>query len=391
MKLLRNIIFLYGEYKLNRNIFVSCGEVSGDLYAGLFINEFLKIRPEFEKNIFGMCGPRGELAGCESLWSYENLKLMGIFEVLPALPRVLKLRNEITNEILKRNPEAVILIDSPDFHLQLARHLRNSGYAKKIISLIPPTVWAWRSGRIENLKRDFDFCLPLFSFEHEFLKAHSVNSYWKAHPLVNDFKNFKTPEKFYRRFSDKNVIALMPGSRKNEIKFHIEILLKTAEILRAKNYLPVFSVSCGLSKNIADYLREKITSSGFEIWEGEGRDLMSGACAAAGVSGTVAVEAMLLKKFMVVIYNMQKLTYFILKNLVHVKKISIPNYLTSEEVFPELIYKSVTPENIIKKLDVYLDNKEYKTRIDSLLDNAKNLMGTDNAAKFWAECVSEKI
>ena len=374
-----------------QNIFISCGEVSGDIYAELFIKEFLKIRPEFENNIFGMCGPKAEFAGCKSLWSYENLKLMGIFEVIPALPRIFKLRNEITNEILKRNPEAVILIDSPDFHLLLAKYLRKSGYKKKIISLIPPTVWAWRTGRIKNLKRDFDFSLPLFSFEHEFLTEHGVNSYWKAHPLVNDFKNFATPEKFYERFANKKVIALMPGSRKNEIKFHLDILLKTAEILKKKNYLPVFSVSGGLSRELAEELKNKIINSGFEIWEGEGRDLMSGSRAVVGVSGTVAVEAMLLKKFMVVIYNMKKLTYFILKKLVHVEKISIPNYLTHENVYPELICDLATPENIIRELDLYLGNQNSKSKIDSLLENAKNLMGNDNAAKFWAECVSEKI
>ncbi len=374
-----------------KSIFISCGEVSGDIYAYSFISEFLKIRPEFENNIFGMCGAKGESAGCKMLWSYENLKLMGIFEVIPALPRILKLRNEITSEILKRKPEAVILIDSPDFHLLLAKYLRECGYDGKIISLIPPTVWAWRSGRIRNLKRDFDFCLPLFSFEDEFLKRNGVNSKWTAHPLVNDFRNFKTPEEFYKRFGNNEVIALMPGSRKSEIKYHIEILLKTAEILKAKNYLPVFSVSDGLSENIANEIRNKVLNYGFEIWEGEGRNLMSGSKAVVGVSGTVAVEAMLLKKFMVVIYNMERITYFILKKLVHVKKISIPNYLTSESVFPELICDSVTPENITRELDLYLKNQDRKSKIDSLLESAKNLMGNENAAKFWAECISEVI
>ncbi len=370
---------------------MSCGEVSGDLYASAFVSEFLRLRPEFAGHVFGMCGPKSVAAGCDLLWSYENLKLMGIFAVIPALPRILRLRDDITREILRREPEAVILIDSPDFHLLLAKHLRKSGYHGKIVSLIPPTVWAWRAGRMKNLKRDFDFCLPLFSFEHEFLKRHGIDSYWKAHPLVNDFRNFDIPGTFRERFANARVIALMPGSRKNEIKFHLEILLRTAEILRERNYVPVFSVSSGLSENLARDIRERVASSGFEIWQGEGRDLMSGSCAVVGVSGTVAVEAMLLNKFMVVIYNMKKLTYLLLRSLVHVKNISIPNFLAGEAVYPELICDSVTPENIIHELCAYLNNPDVKLKTDRILMRVKNLMGSENAAKFWAECVNAKI
>ncbi len=378
------------------NIFVSCGEVSGDIYAADFVREALKISPD--ARIWGMLGPKAKTAGAVAMWSYEELKLMGIVEVIPALPRLFRLKSAITREILRVNPDAVVLIDSPDFHLMLAHSLRKSGYSGKIVSLIPPTVWAWRAGRVKNLKRDYDLCLPLFSFEHKFLLEHGAKSLWKAHPLVHELENVKVSEAFRRRFGQDagvfhercnsgRIIALMPGSRRYDINYHLDILLGTAKILRGKNYVPVFSVAPGLTGEVADVLRGKVSACGFALWEGEGRELMLGASAVAGVSGTVAVEAMLLGRYMVVIYNMKKITHEILKRLVHVKHISIPNMLTSQQVYPELLCEAATPENIVRELERYLDDEAAKREIDSALRDAKTSMGTEHAAKFWAECV----
>lgn len=372
---------------MNDNVFVSCGEVSGDIYAGEFIREFLKIKPDVR--VWGMLGPEGVKAGGEAQYSYEELKLMGILEVIPALPRIFKLKNKIANEIVKTNPDSVVLIDSPDYHLMLAHSLRKLGYSGKIVSLIPPTVWAWRTGRVKNLKRDFDFCLPLFSFEHKFLISHGVNSFWKSHPLVHNMKNVKVSDAFTKRFGHERIIALMPGSRHYDIKHHLDTLIGTAEILRREGkFLPVFSVAPGLSDELSDELMRRVNDSGFEFWNGEGRELMLGSCAAAGVSGTVAVEAMMLNRFMVVIYNMNQIIYAILKRIVHVKKISVPNMLTDKQIFPELLCDDATPENIVRELHRYLDDDVRRREIDSLLDEAKTLMGEENAASFWADCIA---
>ena len=372
-----------------KNIFVSCGEVSGDIYAGEFIREFLNLNPD--ANIWGMLGPEGIKAGGHAKWSYEELKLMGILEVIPALPRIFKLKKEIANEILIVNPDFVILVDSPDYHLMLAHTLRKSGYAGKIISLIPPTVWAWRTSRVKSLKRDFDFCLPLFSFEHKFLLSHGVNSFWKSHPLVHNMKNVRVSESFTKRFGSERIIALMPGSRHYDIKFHLDTLIGAAEILRhEKKFLPVFSAAPGLSEELADELRERVSALGFELWNGEGRELMLGSCAVAGVSGTVAVEAMMLNRFMTVIYDMNRIIYALLKHIVHVKNISVTNMLTDKQIYPELLCDDATPENIVRELHCYLDDDEHKRRIDSYLAEAKKLMGEDNAASFWAECITNR-
>ncbi|MBQ7193648.1 MAG: lipid-A-disaccharide synthase, partial [Synergistaceae bacterium] len=320
-------------------------------------------------------------------WSYEELKLMGLLEIIPAIPRIILLKNKITRDVHSVNPDAVILIDCPDFHLRLAHSLRKSGYSGKIISLIPPTVWAWRAGRVKNLRRDFDFCLPLFSFEHEFLLNNGVKSLWKSHPLVHELEGVKVSESFTKRFGRERIIALMPGSRRYDIRFHLEILIGTAKILGTLGYLPVFSIATGLSADLADELRERVSESGFEFWESSGRELMLGSEAVAGVSGTVSVEAMILRRYMVVIYNMRRLNYAILKRLVHVKNISIPNMLTGRQVYPELLCNEATPERIVNELERYLNDKNERREIDDELSEARSLMGKGNTAEFWAETV----
>ena len=153
--------------------FISCGEVSGDLYAADLIGALRETCGQSE--IWGMMGPKGVCAGGTATWSYEELKLMGFAEVIPAIPRILRLRNSIVREIMARSPNVVVVVDSPDFHFSLVKKLRSVGYKGITVFLVTPTVWAWRSGRTKLLRDYFDLCLPLFSFEHDFLTARKVH------------------------------------------------------------------------------------------------------------------------------------------------------------------------------------------------------------------------
>jgi lipid-A-disaccharide synthase len=375
------------------SVFVSCGEVSGDLYAADLIQELLKEECLFsgkqEKGgkIWGVMGPCGADAGGEATWSYEELKLMGIMEVVPAIPRIVKLRNRIVNEILRRAPSVVVVIDSPDFHFSLVTRLRKKGYRGLTVFLVTPTVWAWRSGRTKLLREYFDLCLPLFSFEHDFLIGRGVQSRWEAHPLVTALRGYAAPEELTRRYRGERVVALMAGSRRYDIVYHLTQLIETAKLLRSEGLLPVFSVAPGLSGALQRELKERIR--GFERWEGEGRGLMAASQAVAGVSGTVAVEAMLLRRFMVVIYNGQGLSWLIARALVRIPYISIPNYLAEDPVYPELLKNQARPDRIVEELLAYLDDPEKKREIDRRLETARNAMGTTRAAVFWARAIVE--
>ena len=377
------------------SVFVSCGEVSGDIYASDLIRALLRegtvLPGERRKTcgIWGVMGPRGVQAGGEAVWSYEELKLMGFTEVIPAIPRILRLRDRITGEVLRRNPSVVVVIDSPDFHFSLVKKLRRAGYKGLTVFLVTPTVWAWRSGRTRLLRDWFDLCLPLFSFEHEFLTARGVRSRWEAHPLAAALDGYTPPPALAERYQGVRVVALMAGSRRYDIKYHLAQLLGAAELLRGEGLLPVFSVAPGLSAPLQRELRERV--AGFESWDGEGRGLMAVSEAVAGVSGTVAVEAMLLRRFMVVIYNGGWLTWVIARVLVRVPHISIPNYLTDGPVYPELLKNETCPENIVRELRAYLGDSTKKAEIDQRLESARKAMGSADAAAFWARAIAETL
>ena len=371
------------------SIFVSCGEVSGDLYTAQLIRELLRMFPGLSENIWGMMGPLSVSAGGNAVWSYEELKLMGITEVIPAIPRILRLRNDMVREIFLRRPAAVIVVDSPDFHFSLVKKLRKMGYRGLTIFLVTPTVWAWRSGRTRLLRDYFDLCLPLFSFEHDFLTARGVHSRWAAHPLVEALENYQPPEELKKRYEGARVIALMAGSRRYDIEYHLTQLIDTAGCLRSEGFLPVFSIAPGLSAPLQKELRERTAE--FESWDGEGRGLMSIAEAVAGVSGTVAVEAMLLRRFMVVIYNGRGLSWLIARALVRIPYISIPNYLTDRPIYPELLKEAVQPRRIVEELHTYLDDNDRKAEIDRRMEIARNAMGKTSAPVFWAQTIIEAL
>ncbi len=375
------------------SVFVSCGEVSGDLYASSFVRELQELEPSLKGRIWGMMGPltrealspepEGGAADKFPAWCYDELKLIGLVEVLSALPRVLRLRRTIADEIIRINPEAVVVIDSPDFHLGLVKKLRAMGYKGKAVCLVTPTVWAWRSSRTEILKEYFDLCLPLFSFEHKFLVERGVNSRWLSHPLAIDMAGFSAPAELTERFAGERLIAIMPGSRGNELRYNLDRLVKTAGLLKSEGFTPAFSVAPGSSAHFKEELKGKI--SGFDFWEGPGRELMAASCAVVAVSGTVSVEAMLLRRYAVVVCDANPLSLFIARRLVRTPYVSIPNLLADEQIYPEFIGASYRAEQVVEKLHIYLDDPDMRERLDALMEKAGLAMGTENSPQFWAK------
>jgi lipid-A-disaccharide synthase len=179
----------------------------------------------------------------------------------------------------------------------------------------------------------------------------------------------------------------MAGSRRYDIGHHLSQLIEAARLLRSEGrFLPVFSVAPGLSEPLRREILER--AAGFETWDGEGRGLMAVSEAAAGVSGTVAVEAMLLRRFMVVIYNVRGLSWLIARALVRTPYISIPNLLTDAPVFPELLNEP-RPERVVGELFAYLDDPARKAETDRRMETAKDAMGAGRAAAFWARSIAE--
>jgi lipid-A-disaccharide synthase len=364
------------------SIFVSCGEASGDAYGAGLLKALRDLG--FDDRVWGMLGPKSQEAGGEALWPSSELSIVGAVEAVAALPRLLRLRGEIIKAALAEKPRAVVVIDSPDFHIPLLKRLKKSGFDAPIFYIAPPTIWAWRSGRANVLKALDARCFPLFEFEHDNLRSHGLKSLWVGHPLLDDFADYKPPQDLVSKLQGKDTVALLPGSRRSEVKRLLPVLEALVEPLEDLGYFPVFSVGPGLEEGSKSYLRRKL--AGRRLYEGPGRDLIAASSCVVGASGTAAVEAMLLDRFMVVLYKSSWMNYALFKLLVDIKWLSIPNILAWEEIYPEFLQARARQELIISALKRYRNDAE---AVHEKLARVRSLLGKQGAYRMWARAVAE--
>lgn len=380
------------------SVFVSAGEVSGDHYLA---RVYERLRSAgYTGRVYGLCGDASRGAGVEGLWRAERLQLLGITEVLGSLPDIFRLLGEMAREIVSANPAAIVCVDSPDFHLPLIRRIRRQGYRGRIFYLSPPSVWAWRSYRVRDLAAHVDECLPLFKFEHDYLINAGCNSLWIGHPLVEEFMGLSVDvgqvRADVRKFGEgeaapvpekpEKIVALLPGSRRSEVEQLYPIMGEICAPLKARGYTPVFSVAPGLSEHASRALLSHLERDGRYYYTGAGRNLMAAAEIVLGSSGTATAEALLLGRYMVVLYKLRKMTGFIGKILLRGVMFAIPNLLAGEMFFPELIQERATPQAAERAAFEWLDlpDDERAARTAEMTRLA-GLMGDGRVYDFWAE------
>lgn len=248
------------------SIFISSGEASGDHYTA---NLAKRLRAGgYSGDIWGMGGVESREAGIRVEWHGERLQLLGLTEVISAIPSILALRNEMVERILTESPEAVIVCDSPDYHMRLISKLRSRGYRGRIFYISPPSVWAWRSGRANDLRRNVDECLPLFKFEHEYLLSRGCISHWRGYPLAEEFRRLAAePSPLDGSFDRERLVAFLPGSRRSEVTALLPMMREAAAVLAERGWQPVFSVAPGLNPAVRDGMIEEFTKDGVLFYD----------------------------------------------------------------------------------------------------------------------------
>ncbi|MDO9508516.1 MAG: lipid-A-disaccharide synthase [Thermovirgaceae bacterium] len=374
-----------GDGDHSGSLFIGCGEASGDHYASLLVGALRSAG--FGGEIWGMLGSEGQQAGGDAVWNSGSLSLMGISEVFSAIPRLMRLKNEMAAEIMVRNPAAVVVIDSPDFSIPLLKALKKKGYGGSIFYLAPPTVWAWRQGRADDLAELCDICFPLFDFERVFLASRGVECRWFGHPLVKEIQGIKPTGKIAA--NGEKIVALLPGSRRSEVRNLLPVLLEAARGLRERGFSPVFSVAPGLDEETSSGLKR--ACSGWSVFEGPGAELMAASETVIGASGTATVEALILRKFTIVLYKASWSSWVTYKLLVRTPWISIPNILAGESVFPELLQSEASAANIFRHFDRYHGSRGERERIDASMNRADAALGDGDAPGGWANSIMEML
>lgn len=328
------------------------GEVSGDILGAGLIKAIKQRYPnaQFE----GIGGPLMIDQGFKSFVPMERLSVMGLVEVLGRIFELIGIRRRLKQHFIAQRPDVFVGIDAPDFNIGLEIALRKQGI--RTTHYVSPSVWAWRQKRIFKIARAVDLMLTLLPFEAKFYQQHNVKVAFVGHPLADDIplQSEQLAARGKLGFSESDqLVAILPGSRGGEIKYIGDSLLDAAQKIQSQKPDVQFLVPCVNSarrEQIEALLESRPKGLNIRLYDGQSRDLMAASNAVMLASGTAALEAMLLKKPMVVAYRVSRITHAIMKRLLKVAYVSLPNLLANKALVPELLQDDANPDLIAKNV-----------------------------------------
>ena len=322
------------------------GEASGDTLGSGLIKALKQRFPN--ARFIGIGGPRMLAEGMQSQVPMERLSVMGLVEVLGRLRELLRIRRDLVSYLKGENPDVFIGIDAPDFTLNVEQQLRDAGIPT--VHYVSPSVWAWREKRVLGIRKSTDLMLTLFPFEEDVYRRHEVSVRCVGHTLADQIP--LQPDRRAAREAlglpqDKRILALLPGSRNGELRKLGRLFLDTAAWCQEREPELLFVMPCASAER-RQQMNDILAESGLELpltlFDGQAHEVLAACDAVLIASGTATLEAMLFKRPMVVAYRMAGLTFRILKRLVKVGHVSLPNLLAGREVAPEFLQDAATPE-----------------------------------------------
>ncbi len=355
------------------------------MHAARVLEELRKLRPGL--TAFGMGGAKLRAAGLESLRQAEEMSVMGLAEVLPKIPVILGILRELAAAAEARRPVAALLVDSPDFNLRLAERLKRLGV--KVVYYVSPSVWAWRRGRVKTIARVVDRMLCILPFEERFYENTGVSARFVGHPLAERPRP-QLPASYREALGlsqGRTTIALLPGSRRSELKRIFPPMLQAAERIRASHPDAQFvvPVAATLSEDaLTPYLAKH---AALDVKLAPGRtEAAVGACDAALVkSGTSVLEAALMLRPMVVVYRLSWLSYLIGRIFVRLAHFALVNLLAGRALVPELLQRQASPERMAAEIERLLGDRSARAEQLRGLEEVRASLGAPGAPRRVAE------
>ena len=369
-----------------KKIFIITGEYSGDIHGGRVLECLKKVSSDIQVEAIG--GENLAKAGAKLYCDHSKMSGFG-FNFKMAIEH-LQLEKKLSEYLINEyKPDLVLLIDYGTFNLRVAKRLKKSDPNIKIFHYIPPQVWASRKWRIKGIKKYVDKVLCIFPFEVEMYKEYGIDVHYCGHPLVAQLPNKANREEFFQKHNldiEKPLVSIFPGSRPLELQFLAETFIKSAKQLQKKH--PELQFCISHAPNLNDSIFDKyVKNTDFKVIKGENQALLSVSDSLILASGTVALEAALYQVPMLIGYRGPWIIYLIYLLVRCIKKVSLPNIITNEDIVPELIQAKFNVDNICYETEKLLYDKKYKEDKIEALGRVKEKL----SSKYSAQEVANEI
>ncbi|HVO65851.1 MAG TPA: lipid-A-disaccharide synthase [Syntrophales bacterium] len=380
-----------GEPGNKKQIMIVAGEASGDLHGGNLVREMRRIDPAIR--FYGVGGRKLKEAGVELLADSADMAVVGLTEVVSKLGWILKVMSQLKASMKKDRPDLVILIDYPDFNLPLAKAAKK--YGIKVFYYISPQVWAWRKGRIGQIKKTVDKIAVILPFEASLYNEAGINAEFVGHPLLDVVGMKYSRKEAMLKFGLKEgvtTVGILPGSRQSEVSRLLPVMLRTAAIIKKKLEPVQFVLPLADTLDIA-FVSQIISqySIKVKVIRDEVYDIIACTDIAMVASGTATLETALMETPMVIIYKVSAPSYYVGKMVINIDHIGLVNIIAGKTVVPELIQDDANPEKIAATvMDIISDNKRM-TDIKTELSKIRDMLGSPGAAERTARLAYEMI
>jgi lipid-A-disaccharide synthase len=361
-----------------KRVFILCGEASGDLHAANLVHAWKSKNAHDEFQAWG--GDRLASEGVEIKKHIRDLAFMGFLEVIMNLPTILRNFKRCKADITSFQTDVLLLVDYPGFNLRMAKWAKRKGL--KVVYYISPTVWAWKENRIHQIKRDVDRMYTILPFEPAFYRKFDMEVFYFGHPLLDEIQRFKQGDEAKLSLkSEKPILALLPGSRRQELKKKLPLMLKAAEAFKESHQV---IIACAPNLPISFY-EEFHLSDHVSLIQNQTYQLLSQANLALVTSGTATLETALFRVPQVVCYKSSFLSYRIAKALVKIKFISLVNLIMDKELVRELIQDECSSELMVLELRKIGDGKAARNELLKEYEQLIQLLGQNGCSDKMAE------
>jgi len=371
------------------------GEASGDKHGAHLVEALRSMRPHDEFEFFGAGGDEMRAAGVETLVDAREVAIMGVMEVAAAMRKFLRAFRLLRDAASERKPDAVVLIDWPEFNLRLAKRLKRDG--QRVVYYISPQVWAWRSYRVNQIRRDIEKMLVILPFEKDYYAGRGVQVEYVGHPLLDSVRVTAGNEEFcagHNFDSSKPLIALLPGSRRKELAYILPPMVAAAR--RVSAVRPEVQFVLPLAPTLARAEAEQIIAEAggavaLRVIEDDTYNAIAASALAVVASGTATLETAIIGTPLIVVYKASQLNWRLFRPLINVPFVGMPNLIAGREIAPELLQASLNADSLADQITALLSDERSLGQARADLAEVRERLGEARASERAAQSILNLI